>query len=146
MISSRDINDLLPPVAVLCWSFIENCRAAGIEVLITCTYRDEAAQAALYAQGRTSPGPKVTNARPGASFHQYRVAFDFVPLQHGKAAWQESALFKTCGEIAEKTGLEWAGRWRQFQEMAHCQYSGGLSLADFQAGRTLPGGEVVKTV
>jgi len=46
-------------------------------------------------------------------------------------------LFTKCGEIAESVGLEWAGRWTKFKEMAHCQYTGGLTLADFQAGKTL---------
>lgn len=31
----------------------------------------------LYAQGRTAPGPKVTNAKGGRSYHNYGTAFDF---------------------------------------------------------------------
>lgn len=137
MINSRKIEDLHPKVRPLCKAFVARCKAAKIDILITSTYRDQASQAALYAQGRTTPGRKVTNAKPGKSFHNWRVAFDFVPLVNGKAAWDDLALFTRCGEIAESVGLEWAGRWNNFREYAHCQYTGGLTLADFNAGKTL---------
>jgi peptidoglycan L-alanyl-D-glutamate endopeptidase CwlK len=137
MINSRDIKDLNPKVATKCNQFIESCKKQGIDVLITSTYRDAESQNALYAQGRTAPGKKVTNAKGGQSFHNWKVAFDFVPLVNGKAMWSDTALFTKCGEIAESVGLEWAGRWKTFKELAHCQYTGGLTLHDFQQGKTL---------
>ena len=137
MVNSRSLTDLNPKVAALCSKFIEKCKANNIDVIITSTYRDKESQDALYAQGRTTVGKKVTNAKGGQSFHNYKVAFDFVPLVNGKAMWNDSALFIKCGEIAESVGLEWAGRWKKFNEMAHCQYTGGLTLADFQSGKTL---------
>lgn len=136
MINSRKLEDLHPKVKVLCEKFIEKCKSQNIDVLITSTYRDGASQDALYAQGRTTAGKIVTNARAGQSYHNWRVAFDFVPLVHGKAQWSDVATFTKCGEIAESVGLEWAGRWKKFKELAHCQYTNGLKLADFQAGKT----------
>lgn len=137
MINSRKLEDLNPKVRVLCEKFIEKCKSQNIDVLITSTYRDGASQDALYAQGRTTAGKIVTNARAGQSYHNWRVAFDFVPLVHGKAQWSDVATFTKCGEIAESVGLEWAGRWKKFKELAHCQYTNGLKLADFQAGKTI---------
>lgn len=137
MINSRNINDLNPKVKVLCEKFINECKKQNIDVLITSTYRDAASQNALYAQGRTTPGRIVTNAKAGQSFHNWRVAFDFVPIVSGKAQWNDLETFTKCGEIAESVGLEWAGRWKKFKELAHCQYTGGLRLADFQAGKTI---------
>lgn len=139
MINSRDIEELLPPVKSLAEAFIAECKRQGINVLITSTYRDRESQAALYAQGRTLPGRKVTNAKPGQSWHNWRVAFDFVPIVNGKAQWGDAALFERCGVIAESVGLEWAGRWNGFPELAHCQYTGGLTLADMQAGKQVLG-------
>jgi peptidoglycan L-alanyl-D-glutamate endopeptidase CwlK len=136
MINSRDLNDLHPKVKSLCEAFIKACKKQGIDVIITSTYRDGKSQDALYAQGRTTAGKIVTNAKAGQSFHNWRVAFDFVPLVNGKAQWNDIATFTKCGEIAESVGLEWAGRWKKFKELAHCQYTGGLRLADFQAGKT----------
>jgi peptidoglycan L-alanyl-D-glutamate endopeptidase CwlK len=138
MINSRKLEDLHPKVKVLCEQFIQACDAAGIDILITSTYRDIESQKALYEQGRTTKGNIVTNAKAGFSFHNFRVAFDFVPIVGGKCIWNDSFLFARCGRIAESLGLEWAGSWRgKFKEMAHCQFTNGLSLIDFQKGKTL---------
>lgn len=141
MINSRDIDDLSPLVAKKCRDFIADCKAQGIDILITSTYRDNDSQNALYAQGRTTPGNKVTNAKAGQSYHNYRCAFDFVPMRHGKPVWGtkgvDGILWERVGGIAERAGLEWAGRWTRFKEMAHAQYTGGLTLADLQAGKAV---------
>lgn len=137
MINSRKLEDLHPKVAVLCQAFLDKCKEAGLDVIITSTYRDNESQNALYEQGRTTAGPMVTKARAGQSFHNYRVAFDFVPLTHGKADWNNTMAFRKCGEIAESVGLTWAGRWQHFKELAHCQYTNGLEIEDFQAGKTI---------
>jgi peptidoglycan L-alanyl-D-glutamate endopeptidase CwlK len=134
---SRNISDLEPHVAQLCHKFVDECAKQGIETLITCTYRSLEEQAALYAIGRTKPGNRVTNAKPGSSYHAYRVAFDFVPIIHGKAVWNNAGLFLKCGEIGEKLGLEWSGRFLTFREQCHMQYTGGLTIADFKAGKCL---------
>lgn len=137
MINSRDLRELLPVVGKKAEEFIAKCKAAGIDVLITSTYRDAESQNALYAQGRTAPGRIVTNAKAGQSWHNYRCAFDFVPIVNGKAQWNDKETFRRCGEIAESVGLEWAGRWTRFREMAHCQYTGGLTLSDLQNGKVV---------
>lgn len=137
MINSRKISDLHPIVAKKCQAFIDACAKQDIDILITSTYRDHASQNALYAQGRTAPGRKVTNAKAGSSWHNWRCAFDFTPVVNGKAQWKDTALFTKCGIIAESVGLQWAGRWKSFKELAHCQYTGGLTLKDFQAGKSL---------
>lgn len=137
MINSRKLEDLHPKVKLLCERFVASCAKQNIDVIITSTYRDAESQNALYAQGRTTPGSKVTNAKGGQSFHNWKVAFDFVPVVNGKAQWADTALFTKCGEIGESLGLEWAGRWIKFKELAHFQYTNGLTLADFQEGKTL---------
>lgn len=136
MINSRSLEDLHPKVKEMCTLFISSCKREGIDILITSTYRDKESQDRLYAQGRTEPGKKVTNAKGGQSFHNWKVAFDFVPIISGKAQWNDISLFKRCGEIAKSHGLEWAGDWKTFKEYAHCQYTSGLSLKDFQEGKT----------
>lgn len=138
MINSRKLEDLHPVVKKMAEKFIEECDKAGVDVLIYSTYRDAASQDALYAQGRTKPGKIVTNARAGQSFHNWRVAFDFVPIVAGKARWDDKEAYAKCGNIAESIGLQWAGRWTgKLRETAHCQFTNGLTLADFQKGKTL---------
>jgi peptidoglycan L-alanyl-D-glutamate endopeptidase CwlK len=142
MINSRSLDDLNPLVAAKAHALLARCQADGIDLLVTSTYRDAASQAALYAQGRTAPGRIVTNAPPGQSFHNWRVAFDVVPLRHGKPIWdmagENGVLWQQVGALGEAVGLEWAGRWKRFRELAHFQFTGGLTLADFQAGKPWP--------
>jgi peptidoglycan L-alanyl-D-glutamate endopeptidase CwlK len=140
MINSRKIDDLHPKVAIMCKKFIAECDKQDIDILITSTYRNGESQAALYAQGRTKPGNIVTNAKAGQSFHNWKCAFDVVPLRNGKPVWgtngKDLELWNKVGAIGESVGLEWAGRWKRFKEFPHFQFTGGLTLADFQAGKT----------
>ena len=138
MINSRSLEDLHPKVKALAEQFQKDCQSKGLDVLIYSTYRDIEAQDAIYAQGRTAKGTIVTNAKGGQSFHNYRVAFDFVPIIHGKPLWNDPIAYANCAKIGEELGLEWAGRWSgKFKETAHFQYTGGLTLAEFQKGKTL---------
>lgn len=142
MINSRDLNDLHPLVEALCRSFLDECKKEGIDLLVTSTYRDFESQNALYAQGRTLPGNRVTNAKGGQSWHNFRVAFDVVPLRNGKPVWglntpTDKALWMKVGAIGKAVGLEWAGDWKTFKEYAHFQYTQGLSMEDFRLGKSL---------
>lgn len=135
MINSRSLDDLLPAVKERVEGFIKDAQAAGIDLLVTSTYRDNESQNALYAQGRTTPGRIVTNAKAGQSFHNYRCAVDVVPLINGKPAWNvKDEVWKKIGAIGESKGLEWAGNWKRFKEYPHFQYTGGLNLAQLQKG------------
>jgi peptidoglycan L-alanyl-D-glutamate endopeptidase CwlK len=141
MIESRDLKDLHPLVKEKAEIFISACRKEKIDVIVTSTYRDAEAQNALYAQGRTKPGKRVTNAKEGQSMHNWRVAFDVVPLRNGNPVWGTSGadgkLWQRVGEIGESVGLEWGGRWKSFPDFPHFQYTGGLRLKDFQSGKKL---------
>lgn len=74
----------------------------------------------------------VTNAGPGQSLHNYGYAWDGCPLWNGKLIYDdkehnrvpdpiEDELWKAYGECAREAGLEWAGDWKRFREMPHCQ-------------------------
>lgn len=135
MVNSRDLSDLLPVVRERAQKFIQLAHAAGIDLLVTSTYRDNDSQNALYAQGRTAPGRIVTNARAGQSWHNYRCALDVVPLVNGKPAWNaKDEVWQTVGKLGKQAGLEWAGDWKKFKEYPHFQYTGGMTLAQLQAG------------
>jgi peptidoglycan L-alanyl-D-glutamate endopeptidase CwlK len=138
MINSRKIEDLLPVVQDKVKTFVDLCHQNDIDLLVTSTYRDNESQDALYAQGRTLPGKKVTNAKAGQSWHNYRCAVDVVPLRNGKPVWDgNDPVWKKVGELGEKAGLEWAGRWVKFKELAHFQYTGGKTLAQLQLGEKI---------
>lgn len=140
MINSRSLSELHPVCKAKAEKFLELAKQNGIDILVTSTYRDLESQAALFAQGRTKPGLIVTNARPGQSWHNWRCAFDVVPIRNGKPVWgitgPDGSLWRKVGELGESVGLEWAGRWTgKLREFAHFQYTGGLTLAQLQQGK-----------
>ena len=135
MINSRSLDDLILPARVRVQAFLDAAKAAGVDLLVTSTYRDNASQDALYAQGRTKPGKIVTNAKAGQSWHNYRCAVDVVPIVAGKPRWDvKDEVWQQVGKLGKAAGLEWAGDWKRFKEYPHFQYTGGLTLAQLQSG------------
>ncbi|OWY40058.1 peptidase M15 [Xenophilus sp. AP218F] len=131
---SRKIEDLHPDLQPLARQFLERCRAAGLDILITCTWRSGAEQNQLYAQGRTQPGARVTNARAGQSAHNAEIqgrpaarAFDIVPLVAGKPCWDDKhPAWQTAGRIGMELGLNWYGRpGAPFREFPHFELARG---------------------
>lgn len=125
MINSRDLAELLPPVKERAEQLLSVCEAEGIHLLVTSTYRDFECQARLYAQGRALPGNIVTWAKPGDSWHNWRRAFDVVPLRNGKPVWSirglDRELWMRVGEIGMNCGLEWGGSWARHPDFPHFQ-------------------------
>jgi peptidoglycan L-alanyl-D-glutamate endopeptidase CwlK len=132
--SSRSLDDLLPDVQALAERHIAECAKIGIKLLVYCTHRSVEEQDALYAQGRSAPGPIVTRARGGESYHNFRRAYDCVPLDsHGNAWWSAPVeLWERVGQIGEAVGLEWGGRWKRFKDRPHFQLTGGKTLAQLR--------------
>jgi len=106
------------------------------------------AQAELYAQGRTAPGKKVTNAPAGLSMHNYGLAVDIVLVvdKDGNgscesASWDTLTDFDKDGisdwmevvRIFKAHGWEWGGDWNGFKDMPHFQKSFGLKPSDLLA-------------
>jgi peptidoglycan L-alanyl-D-glutamate endopeptidase CwlK len=129
--SSRSLNLLHHEFRPLVDSFLDACTAAEIDILVTCTLRTTEEQAALYAQGRTTPGKIVTDAPPGKSAHQYGLAIDIVPMVNGKPDWEGShPVWQTVGEIGERCGLQWAGApGFPYKEDPHFQHQNWRSIA-----------------
>lgn len=135
MINSRDISDLDPRVQPICRRHIELCEAVGIELLVTSTWRDFESQDDLFAIGRTKDlGRKpVTNAKGGKSWHNYRVAYDVVPIVGGKAQWN-SPLWKEIIALGIQAGAEAGAEWKTFPDKPHFQHKpAGMTLAQARA-------------
>ena len=67
--SEKNIATLLPEVQSMARTLVQKAASNGIHIKIISGLRTYAEQDALYARGRTAPGPKVTNARGGYSNH-----------------------------------------------------------------------------
>jgi peptidoglycan LD-endopeptidase CwlK len=137
--NQKVIATLLPVVQQKANQWLVDCERDGIWLLLTEGYRSWAEQAWDYASGRFRPGPKITNAMPGYSFHQYRVALDFVPADgKGGIHYEDAARFAQAAAIAKSLGFEWGGDWLgKDRDVPHLQYTLGLSIEDFRRGRSL---------
>jgi peptidoglycan L-alanyl-D-glutamate endopeptidase CwlK len=123
----------------------------GVTVEVISGLRSWAAQAALYASGRTKPGPIVTKARPGSSWHNYGLAIDLGLFKGGiyldeKKPAEADKLYAEIGKIAAKLGIEWAGTWKSFTETPHFQVTFGLSLAQARQKMESNGKDIQKIV
>jgi peptidoglycan L-alanyl-D-glutamate endopeptidase CwlK len=127
--SSRRLEDLHALVADKAQQLIAFAQAKGIEILVTSTLRTFEEQAELFARGRTAPGKKVTNAKPGESWHNFGLAFDVVPLINGKAVW-DSPFWERIGTLGKQVDLVWGGDFRSFKDRPHFEFHPHLTLAE----------------
>lgn len=110
----------------------------SVTVEVISGLRSWAAQAALFAQGRTKPGPIVTKARPGSSWHNYGLAIDLGLFKSGiylddKQPSLADKLYAEIGAIAARHNIEWAGTWKSFTETPHFQVTFNKTLAELRA-------------
>ena len=92
----------------------------GLTIKIISGTRTFAEQNKLYAQGRSKPGKRVTNAPGGFSNHNFGIAFD-VGIFRGNAYLGEHGVYGEIGEIGKSLGLEWGGDWKRFVDEPHYQ-------------------------
>ena len=83
-----------------------------IPPLIYCGRRTMEEQTALFAIGRSAPGKVVTKARAGESFHNYGLAFDWVPLKMSPknpdlyvADWDDETAFRLGEHVGQSFEL-----------------------------------------
>lgn len=141
------ITGLHPVVAESEGVLVRMAARRGIEVVITHGYRSVEEQDALFAQGRSSSGNIVTNARGGESYHNYGLAIDFALRTpdgdivwdmkrddngNGKADWMEVV------DLAKELGFTWGGDWTNFPDYPHLQMDFGLSIRDLKRGKRPP--------
>lgn len=126
------------------------------------TLRTFAEQDALFAQGRTKPGKKVTNAKGGQSYHNYGLAVDIVLLvdhdgngTYETASWETNVDFDGDGRadwqevvaIFKRYGWEWGGDWK-FTDMPHFQKTLGASVQQllnaYNSKKLIPGTNYVQ--
>ena len=120
--ASRDENDLDQKFLPYCVEFLCRANAAGLRVIIDCTYRSNEEQDALYAQGRTEPGEIVTHARGGQSAHNYCIgdtpaarAFDIAIYENETGElldWSPNSIhWKMAHQIGLDLGMVLGADW-----------------------------------
>ena len=123
MINSRNLEDLDPFARTVCNQHLANCHAKGIELIVTSTWRDFESQDALYTIGRSLDSANrrpVTQAKGGQSWHNFKCAWDVVPVLHGKPVWDErDPLWKEVIMAGKDAGAEAGADWPLFKDMCH---------------------------
>jgi peptidoglycan L-alanyl-D-glutamate endopeptidase CwlK len=133
---NRDPAELDPDVRELWLLLCKACEERHVYIFLTGTYRTPAEQDALYAQGRTTPGRKVTNARGGWSWHQWRRAFDVAIRDYPGDPTPDDVYdgpWALVGALGEHLGLEWGGHWPHGADLPHFQSTKGLTLTQMNA-------------
>lgn len=107
--SEKNLATVQPQLQKLGRELLRRLAAEKLTFKIIQGRRTQAEQDALYAKGRTAPGPKVTWTRN--SRHLTGRAID-IALFHGKNPVWQSKHYDRAGQIGEELGLVWGGRWK----------------------------------
>lgn len=136
-----------PVVKESALEMVKRAYQEGIFVQISAGYRSMEEQAKLYGQGRLGyiydgknysnlSKPRVTNAMPGQSYHNYGLAIDyFIVSDDGKnAIWTVDAKWKRVAAIGKSLGFAWGGDWSSFKDYPHLDMTAGLTYSQLKAG------------
>ncbi len=129
-ISEARLANIYPRLADKIRNMAVMLQGEGIEIRVVQGLRTWAEQDALYAQGRTTPGKIVTNAKGGSSWHNLGLAADIVPSQFSpdqpySPDWNSShPSWKRMESVAVSLGLVSGASWIRLVDAPHVQISG----------------------
>ena len=94
----------------------------SLSIQVTQGLRTWGQQDQLWQQGRTAPGPIVTDAPAGFSAHNFGYAVDLVPedIMPGQPNWDVlSPAWKRMLAVGRTCGLAEGATWRTFPDNPH---------------------------
>ncbi|WP_069999455.1 M15 family metallopeptidase [Cellulosilyticum sp. I15G10I2] len=109
-VACRDINKLTPETKILCLRFLAECKAQGLNIGISETWRSEERQKEMIKSGAS----KITRSK-----HMDGLAFDFYNNQVGNLYPDD--IMRKCGAIGKKLGLYWGGDFKGFYDSCHLE-------------------------
>lgn len=134
LVTNKKIEKLHPKIRCSVKNFINEVeKTIGIKLRVIQGFRTYAEQDALYAQGRTTGGSKVTNAKGGQSNHNFGLAIDVAEIKNGKIDWNEQEkVLPKIAPIGKKWGFEWGGDWKSLKDKPHFEMMFGKSLSELR--------------
>lgn len=119
------LDRLAPGMRALVEAAERACRDADLPVLRFETFRSDARQSWLFAQGREVRPPDriVTKAASAAaSWHGFGLAVDFI---HPTRFWNAPrAWWRAVAAIVAPLGFTWGGEWKTLPDVPHYQWRG----------------------
>lgn len=124
--SEARLSKVYPILASKIRILAEKLLEEGIEIRVVQGLRTYQEQGDLYAKGRTAPGPKVTDAPPGYSWHNMGVAVDVCPGISGEDPWAPDwnaahPAWKQIWTIGTGLGLVSGALWKGIPDKPHFQ-------------------------
>lgn len=102
--------------------------ALGFPMIMVQGVRTREQQQALYAKGRTTPGPIVTNADGVTHLSNHQVkedgfghAIDCAFLIDTKPSWDIHLPWHAYGACGKALGLKWGGDWQSLHDLPHLE-------------------------
>ena len=144
---NRGLELLAPKFRQAVEAAITECKAKGLPVKVNEGFRSNARQAWLYAQGRTRPGKKVTNAPTSlTSWHGYGLAVDVIHTSKaynpfGDDRAQNEQWFRDVGAVFKANGCNWGGDWTS-PDTPHMQWGRCRPSPSDKARELIAGGGV----
>jgi peptidoglycan LD-endopeptidase CwlK len=109
----------------------EMCDLASETVRVIAGFRAWLAQERLWEQGRIVGGAIVTDARPGASWHEFGMAVDLGIIRLlAEPGWapNDPAWIK-LGNMGKTVGLFWGGDFQHNPDRPHFQLTGKFPIS-----------------
>lgn len=133
--SRVDTTKLYPPFFSAVTQMLNEAHFKGADYFVISGFRTYIEQTKLYEQGRTTPGPKVTQARAGESPHCFGVAVDLcrdgLVDRAGLQPDYRPESYELLRELAPKHGLIWGGAW-QFPDRPHVQIANYITASQLE--------------
>lgn len=141
--SEKNIDSLLPAVQETFRDLAVIAKRVagryGLDAKVISGHRSYEEQQVLYNKGRTAPGPKVTNAPPGFSNHNFQVAcdlglFDGSEYVDGRGGDTANKIYRVIANTVETEGLNlaWGGHWSRFPDPPHWEYKTGFTVSEMR--------------
>lgn len=118
------LDKLTPDTVAFVLELARLARLEGITLKLQSGKRSCAQQNALYAQGRTAPGPIITGARGCMSWHVQGRAVDFLPSPNTPQAYAR------VGALAVQLGGVWGGTFSNLKDLGHVEFHPGKRIED----------------
>jgi len=148
-VSEKYIITLLPHTQIMCRNFMKtvNSLLPDIKIKVISGLRTYAQQQALYEQGRTKPGDRVTKAQAGQSYHNFGIAWDVGIYTNNGVYDVKQKLYIEAAKAAKSkiSGMVWGGDWKSFSDdVGHYQVDlGRVDIASlrkkFESGTLIVG-------